>query len=330
MQLHGGASVSQARDPYLEVWRGSQLYQQGAFAMSYNDFRFAAECFRQSGDAFLGALGEGRFAAESRFAEGQCRRFMGDNQRAGKLFQIAADMFRRADPYNPYLRAALQNMMLMGYVDKPAPPPLVAQKPKPAKVVAAIAALKELRPNMACVERVLKGNATKLSDGTLIASLHENDFFSGSRKLVPRAAGCDVSDKFIKAAVHRTFLKMTCLEFAALGANYLTVNEVYKPFLSDDKPVVIGVSDDVETPSAKIAINGKEYNVPMDLPNVAKYSKNVLLLTNGQQVIAVDPRKDDVWKLMPAFNDKGKAEFNWWKLTHTKKGVASKPVASKP
>jgi hypothetical protein len=117
-RLQAGAVVYQQRDPYLEVWRASQLYRQGAYALAMQDPRFAAECFKGSGDAFEASIGEGRFLAESRFAEAQSRRLMGQIPQSARLFQISADIFRRTDPYNPYLIAALQNLQLFGYADK--------------------------------------------------------------------------------------------------------------------------------------------------------------------------------------------------------------------
>lgn len=316
-RLQGGTAVYQQRDPYLEVWRASMLYQQGAYALAMQDPRSAAECFKGSGDAFEMSIGEGRFLAESRFAEAQSRRLMGQVPQAARLFQLAADIFRRTDPYNPYLIAALQNLQWLGYVDKP-----IQQKPppRPKKATPPPLKLQAMQPKIASIERTLKGGVTQLSDGTLIASLHDNDFFDGSKKLLPKVAGCDISDKFLKGAIYNAFLEMNCLEFAALGANYTNASEVYKPFLVDGKPVLIGASEDIwESPTAKIAINGKEFNVPMSLPGINKYSHNVSLVTDGQHVLAIDPRKNDVWKLVPVFKQKGASDFNWWKLTHTKR-----------
>lgn len=316
-KLQGSAQMLEMRDPHLEAWRASQLYSQGAWYMTYNDLRNAAECFRQSGDAWQASVGECRFLAEARFAEAQSYRLMGQIPKSAKLFQLAADVFRRADPYNPYLQAALGNLRLMGFVDRP----VVQQAPAP-KPQAPKPRLVALTPRLDSITPTLKASLTKLEDGTEIAALHDQDFFDGSKKrMLAQAAACDLSDKFIKGALHDTFIKMTCLEFAALGANYETVGGVYKPFTANGKPVIIGAADDVWSPTVRIDINGKEYPITMDLPGIAKYSRNVMLMTNGQQVVAVDPRKNDIWKLVPVFNAKGGAEFNWWKLTHTKKGV---------
>jgi hypothetical protein len=324
--LQGGTAVYQQRDPYLEVWRASQLYQQGAYALMMQDPRFAAECFKGSGDAFELSIGEGRFLAESRFAEAQSRRLVGQIPQSARLFQIAADIFRRTDPYNPYLVAALQNLQLMGFVDRQVKPPPAPKKqaPSPAKLQ-----LQAIQPKIASIDRTLKGGVTELADGTLIASLHDTDFFDGSKKQLPKIAGCDLSDKFLKSSIYNSFLEMTCLEFAALGANYTNAPDVYKPFLADGKPVLIGASEDIwESPTAKININGKEYNVPMTLPGINKYSHNVALITDGQHVLALEPRKNDIWKLTPVFKPKGQTEFNWWKLTHTKR--TSIPTGKKP
>jgi hypothetical protein len=217
------------------------------------------------------------------------------------------------------LIAALQNLQLMGFIDKPVqkppPPKKKAPPPTPAKLK-----LQAIQPRIASIERTLKGNLTQLADGTQLASLHDTDFFDGTKKLLPQVAGCDISDKFLKATIYNAFLEMTCLEFSALGANYTNATEVFKPFLVDGKPALIGASEDIwEAPTAKIAINGKDFNVPMALPGISKYSHNVSLLTDGQHVLAIDPRKNDIWKLVPVFKEKGASDFSWWKLTHTKR-----------
>lgn len=323
--LKGGTAVYQQRDPRLEIWRASQLYQQGGYALYMRDPRVAAECFKQSGDAFELAIGEGRFLAESRFAEAQSRRLMGQIPESARLFQIAVDIFRRTDPYNPFLFAGIQNLQMMGFADRQVKPP-----PPKKKLVASAVKLKlqELQPKLASIDRTLKGGITKLEDGTLIASLHDEQFFDGSKKLISQVAGCDLSDNFLKGAIHNAFIEMTCLEFAALGANYLTAGDVYKPFLADGKPVLISASEDVwASPTAKIPINGQDYKVSMMLPGINKHSHNVALITDGQHVLALDPRKNDAWKLVPVFKSNGQAEFNWWKLTHIKK--ASVPTGKK-
>jgi hypothetical protein len=318
-RLQGGTAVYQSRDPYLEFWRANQLYQQGGFAMYIRDYPNAAEFFKQCGDIFELNAGDCRLLAESRFAEATARRMMAQVPQAAKLYQLAADIFRRTDPNNPYLQASLQNIMLMGYVDKPAEPP------KKKKLVASATMEKfkmvAMQPRKASIDRTLQGQCTKLEDGTLVAALHDEDFFDGSsKKFLAQTAAVDLSDKFLKGAVYNAFHEMTCLEFAALGANYLTATDVYKPFLSEGKPILVGASEDIwKSPNAKITINGKEFNVPMTLPGISQNSFNVLLVTDGEHVLAIDPRKNDIWKLMPVLAKAGASDFNWWKLTHTKK-----------
>src|SRR3990167_1058815 len=103
LKLQGRAEVQEIQKEML-AWQASQLYRQGAYFMYVKDFASAADCFKQAGDEFGKAIGEGKFMAESRFAEGQCRRLLSQNGQAVPLFRLAADMFRRHDPQNPFYK----------------------------------------------------------------------------------------------------------------------------------------------------------------------------------------------------------------------------------
>ena len=308
-KLQGRAEVAQP----LEGWQASQAYRQGFAAMNANNFAAAANCFKVAGDGFE-ASGEGVHAGEARFAEAQACKLMRQDAQAAKLFARAADLFKKFDPSNPFLKASLARM-----ADR-----------KPAlqgKLSHSDVRLRSLPPQMDTVQRniPLKGKVTELEDGTKVASLHDDDFFTGGqRRLLPEAAAADISEGFVKDQILKAFAQMNCLEFSALGGNTYTAPDNYTSLKSGGKPIVIGASDELWSPSIKLFLNGKQYAISMDLPSMNKYSHNVLVVTDGQHVLAIDPRTHETWKLMAAVAKKQKRpEFNWQKLQHVHNAAAS-------
>jgi hypothetical protein len=308
-RLEGRAELAQP----LEGWQASQAYRQGFAAMNANNFAAAANCFKVAGDGFE-ASGEGVHAGEARFAEAQANKLMRQDAKAAKIFGMAAELFKKYDPSNPFLKASLARM---GDKKPPLQGTLTHQDVR----------LRSLPPQMDTVQRTipLKGKVTELDDGTKIASLHDNDFFTGGqRRLLPEAAAADINEGFIKDQILKAFAQMNCLEFAALGGNTYTAPDNYTSLKSGGKPIVIGASEELWSPSIKLFLNRKQYGISMDLPGMNKYSHNVLVVTDGQHVLAIDPRTHDTWKLMAAVAKKQKGpEFNWQKLGHVHNAAAS-------
>jgi hypothetical protein len=312
-KLEGRAEVQQFNHD-MQAWQGSQLYRQGAYFMGINDFSAAGECFRQSGNAFETAVGPSKMLAEARYAEAQCRRLLKQKAQAVHLFQIAIDLFTEYDPRNPFLKAGKGYLDdLNGKNDRP----LQAKATKTmltGKVEEQKVELHQLLPKNDFIDEqvALKGNATHLEGGVL---KDEANFAPGKFYQDPMSA--ELSDNFVHDHLYKAFLKMTCLEMAELGGNYYTAPNSYKPFVANGKPIISGASDDSYSPVVDMKLNGREYGVPIKLPEMAKGTKNVLLATDGLHVIAIDPRTTDTWRLRPNF-DKSKAEFNWHKLNHKK------------
>ncbi len=308
-KLQGRAEVAQP----LEGWQASQAYRQGFAAMNANNFVAAASCFKAAGDGFE-ASGEGVHAGEARFAEAQACKLMRQDAKASKIFGMAAELFKKYDPTSPFLKASLARM------DDHKPPPLQG------KLSNTDVRLRSLPPQMDTVQRTipLKGKVTELEDGTKIASLHDNDFFTGGqRRLLPEAAAADLNEGFVKDQILKAFAQMNCLEFASLGGNTYTAPDNYTSLKSGGKPIVIGASDEFWSPSIKLFLNGKQYGISMDLPQMNKYSHNVMVVTDGQHVLAIDPRTHDTWKLMAAVKKQKRTEFNWQKLGHVHNAAAS-------
>lgn len=332
MRLQGGVEVKQFRNPQYDLYMANQAYYQASYMMQYQQFKLAADQYKRAGDGYLASVGPCQAMANARYGEAGARMLVKENAAAGKLFKEAVDLFQKYDPYSPFLKAA------MDYSAKLNPPlaaSAAATKPIEGKVVKEEPKKEQklvfMVPKADKIEKSIPLNAkfTQLEDGTKIYSLKATDFFNGSKYLLPEAAALDLKEGFVNDTVYKAFLKMDCLEFSALGANYMTANNNYKPFKSGDKSVVIGASDGFWSPVVNLNINGKEYGVSMDLPGISKNSRNVVLLTDGSHVLAIDPRSLDTWKLVTSFNGKN-ADFSWWKLTHVKKSMPGGCKISKP
>lgn len=329
IKLEGRAEVQQVQKDMM-AWQAAQLYRQGAYFMSVNDFNEAAECFRQAGDGFDSSVGPGKFLGESRYAEAQCRRLLKQNATATHLFQVAVDIFQQYDPRNPFLKAGRAYLDQLSGKQKPlqakaSTTMLTAQvsqqAPPPQKVE-----LHALSPRNDFIDNrvTLKGKAMQLEGGVDTTELKDGALFNGSH-MAQNPITADISDKFVHDQVYKAFIKMTCLEMAALGGNYYTAPESYASFKAGGKTVLTGASEDQYCPVVDMKLNGREYSVPINLPGLQKGTKNVLLATDGLHVIAIDPRNTDTWRLLPNFGNAG-AEFNWAKLTHRKDSAKPTPA----
>jgi len=311
IKLEGKAEFQQYNS--IAAWQASQAYRQGIAALSLKDYGMAADYFRQAGNGFATSTQAGKYLAEARYAEGQARRLLKQNAQAAHLFAEAVQLFGKYDQHSPYLKAAVEyrnsltkSEQLKGHLSRFVPN------------------LRDLPAQMDTVDRhiLLTGKLTKLEDGTKLTYLKDDDFFNGgSKRLLSEAAAVDVSDPYVHNAIYKAFLQMNCLEWAELGGNYYTAPDNYAALKSSGKTVVIGASDQFWSPIIKLFINGHQYGVCMDLPGMSAYSHNVLVVTDGQHVLAIDPRTYDTWKLTASFA-KRRPDFAWSKLTHVKKPSA--------
>lgn len=308
LKLEGKAEFQQYTG--IAAWQASQNYRQGVAALGVKDYAMAADFFKQAGSGFAVSDGAGKYLAEARFAEGQARRLLKQNAQAAKLFSEAVELFRKYDIGSSYLKAAVDYRNA-----------LTKSTPLSGKVAKNEASLKSLPAQMDMVDKhvILKGKLTKLEDGTKIAALKDDDFFNGgSKRLLPEAAGVDVSDGYVHNTLFKAFAKMNCLEWAELGGNLYTAPDNYFALKANGKTTVIGASDQFWSPVIQLVLNGRQYGICMDLPGMSSYSHNVLVVTDGQHVLAIDPRTYDTWKLTASFS-KRHPEFSWSKLTHIKK-----------
>ena len=291
--LQGKAEIIETKDNNMRAWQAAQTYKLGVSSLTEKRYAIAAGYFKSAGNAFAAIPGNEKFLAEAKFAEGQSRRLMGQKKAAYELYQEAIDLFRQYDPLSPYLQAALDNIN------------------SPARGVHGGVSLSDIRwkaltaaTSIQAVERdvYLKGQATDLDAN---GQMH-----SGK-------ATSDITEVSIKKTVLQAFVKMTCLETAELGSNYYTAADRYVPLKANGKALVIAASSGFLAPIIRIRLNGRFYNVGVDLPDLSNNRKNVYLVTDERNVLAIDPATYDVWKLYAKF-DKQNGKFEWKKLTHTK------------
>lgn len=179
--------------------------------------------------------------------------------------------------------------------------------------------LEELVTMPAAVDRCLpfKGYVNRLADGTKLASLRDDQLFQeDSRRFIPEMATVDLSNNYVKSAIYKAFLKMDCLEFAALGANYYTAPESYESFHYGGRNIAIGASTHFESPELKLMLGGILYKVTMELPGLSSSSHNVIVITDGRHILSIDPKTSETWML--ASISRVPPQLAWLKLRHNR------------
>lgn len=290
--LQGKAELTEQADNNLHAWQASQVYKEGVKALINKEYGLAAQFFKIAGDGFASAgANNEKYLAESRYAEGQSRRLLGQKQSAIKLYREAISLFRRYDPLSPYLKAAVDNLSSISQ-------PLQGHL---AKADIKVPALTELS-GIQSVERdvTLKGAATDTGNISLKA-----------------AKASSITEAHIKKTILQAFVKMTCLETAELGSNYFTAAERYMPLKSGGKSIAVPASSGFSAPIITLKLNGQSHNVAIDLPDLSASRRTVYLVTDGKNLLAIDPATYDVWKLYSKI-DKHNTTFDWRKLTHQK------------
>lgn len=287
IKLEGKAEITDVKpgDP-----RSAAInYRKGYAALDKGNYSKAADYFRLTADQF-GKGFEG-YRAEARFAEAQCRMKLGQKAEANKLYGIAIDLFRKHKPKSPYLKAAIEQRGKMFQ--------LKMQIPKMHRIMHRLYAVDK--------NITLKGKIKE--DGSLLKG---------------QDAVLDVEKKFVNDSVHQCFVEMTCLETAELGSNSTNARNRWVPLMAYGKTAAISTTGDIFfCPVIKVKINGKHYNIHVDLPGLANTQRTVMLVTDGYSICAIDPVNNDVWLLKMNLKKKKKAKaskgsFKWKKLKHQK------------
>jgi hypothetical protein len=291
LKLEGRAQVNQVLDPNA-LLKAGQSYRQGVVALNANNIKFAAECFKRAGDLLEAIAGQEQFLGQARFAEAQSRMLLGQADAAARLYQAAIDLMKEYDPLSPYLKGALDSL----------------KKLKPA-----------LSGSVARDEARLKAltNPTQIMIVDRDVRLKGRISDSGVRLSAEKGTS-EVESGYVRNTVHQAFLKMTCLETAELGSNYNTAQAKWLPLLANGKTASVTTSSDLNTPSISVKLNGRLYNVLVELPELSANRRTVFLLTDGSKVIAIDPSTEDVWLMIAKFGSIKGPEFSWKKLNHHK------------
>jgi hypothetical protein len=289
--LKGKAETRVVKDANLRAWQASQVYKQATLALNKNNLRLAADLFKKAGEGF-DIDGCEKFQAQAFFAEAQTRRLLGQTDQASKLYQAAIDLFNDYDPLSPYLKGALDNL-------KKVSPKLAGQ-----------VMTQEARLNALMIPTtIMKVDRNVVLKGGL------SDF--GSANLLAEKGTADVQSAEINKVVHQAFVRMTCLETAELGSNSITAENRWYPLLANGRTVAIGASSDFLTPSIKVRINERFYNIGVELPGIGSSKRTVFLLTDGNHIVAIEPNSEDMWSLVGDFKSKPET-FYWKKLSHIK------------
>lgn len=295
--LHGAAEVSAMRDNF-KAWQASKLYEQGAMALDAKNIRLAAECFKRAAPGF-DQPGYEKFEAQTKYAEAQARRLLGQKKDAAKLYQAAIDLFNEYDPLSPYLKASLDNL------------------PKVAPELKGKAAMDKARLQALVIpNRIMRVDRNVVLKGGL------SEYGS---KLLAQKALVDVPSDYVKEVQHKAFIKMTCLETTDLGSNYITGANIWYPLISNGKTVAIAASSSFMVPTISVKINERNYNVGVDLPGIGMNKRTIFLLTDGCHIIAIDPNTEDMWNLDSDFKNQAAPKFSWRKLLHFKPRPKIKP-----
>jgi hypothetical protein len=299
--LQGGVAsfIQKSSEPTA----GVDAYRQGWLALNQKNYNAAANYFNLAANQISNANGVNSYVAEARFAEAQCRRLTGQYDRAKQLYQLSIDLFQEYDPSSKYLKAAVEALRELS-------------KEKPRRTFKALVPT----PGIAKVDNnvVLSAKVTQLDTGVSINDFADGDFFNRTRGMLPKTAAVNLTEDYTKKTILKAFAKMNCLETTAVGANYYSATSAYRPIKAEGRPIAVGASNDLLCPVAELKLNGQMYKVAMDLPDMSTASKNVLLITDGRTVIAIDPRTSESWKLIANFAHKN-PDFSWWKLGAKKK-----------
>jgi hypothetical protein len=290
LKFEGKAEVTVVEDNTKRAQTATRLYKDGVKALDKHDYIHAAVDFMQAGDIFQSLRDCEKFLAEARFAEAQSRRLAGQTAAAARLYQTAVDLFEEYDPLNAYLKAALDNLR-----------PLAPQ----------------LRGKINQSEVRLKA----LSNATRLVIVDRNIILKGGVDngiILTDVEHAKLDNDFIRKTVYKAFCEMTCLETTALGSNSITAETRWLPLIAKGSIVSVSASSsNFLNPLISVKLNGHYYNVPIDLPGLSANRRTVFLLTDGSNIIAIDPVKETVWLLTAHFKGKD-ADFSWKNLEHRK------------
>ncbi len=186
------------------------------------------------------------------------------------------------------------------------------------------------RPKLLAMSRVvdssvpLKASVVSLADGTRLEALHDEALFdSEPKRLIPGSATVNLTDGYVKDTLLKAFAQMDCLEFASVGANNRTAPEVYRSLSYGGRKIAVGASRSMSnSPMLHLTVGGRPMAVVMTLPGLLNSSQNVVVVTDGEHVLAIDPQSGDSWELKVQHASTSRTS-KWLKLTHSRGRISS-------
>jgi hypothetical protein len=264
------------------IMEGSPSYRNGMMAVEKKDYA-AAEALFKSSAAKLGP-GQERARAECLYNQAGCLELLGRADDASSVYKAAIKLFEQYDPGNPMKGAAIKSVREL--------PPEKTGIEKDRMMVAP----PELR-----MQTAIKSNAELTTMG---------------------GAGIPVVDvvdeRTIPQTVLKSFVEMSCLETAELGANASNVAQRWQPLMVHNEPAAFTI--DQKFPTISVTVNKRRYDVTVDLPGLQGLHK-ILLVTNKEKICAIDMDSNESWLLrMKPQKDGTVSGIVWSKLTHVKPG----------
>ena len=262
-----------------------QSFEEGMAEIDKKNYAAAAHLLKIAAAHF--GHGFEKDKAESLYFEAGCRVMIGEKDEAANLYRMAWDLFEKYDPRNPYKETAISQLCDLTYNR------LRAEKQQKLDAVALKRAQILVDQNIVLEGRVEQGAVP----GALVV----------------------VDKRLIPAYVQRSFFQMTCLETTELGSNATNAQYRWSPMQVYTKPAAFGIASGFSDPFVKIKVNGRQYSVKINLPNLRPGLRKIILITNKEKVCAIDLDAADTWLLqMKRERDGSISSLSWRKLTHKK------------
>lgn len=262
------------------IMEGVPKYRDGMSAFQSKDYA-AAEALFKAGAAKLGT-GQERARAECLYRQAACLELLGRADDAGNVYKAALQLFERYDPGNPMKTEAIKSLREL--------PPEKTGIEKDRLMVA---------PPEMRIQTAIKQTA-ELAGGAGIPVLDVID------------------ERAVPQMVLKSFVEMSCIETAELGANASNVQQRWQPLMVHNEPAAFTIGQ--KFPTINVTVNKRRYEVPVDLPD-AQGLHRILLVSNKEKICAIDMDSHESWLLkMKPHKDGTVSDIGWSKLTHVKPG----------
>lgn len=126
----------------------------------------------------------------------------------------------------------------------------------------------------------------------------------------------------IPKTVYNCFAQMTCLETTEIGSNINNAVNRWQPLLVQGDPAAFAVG--ASYPVINVKVNGRLYKIEVNLPGLRGSARKVLLMTDGENICAMDLGSYETWFLrMKRYKDGALSSVQWVKMIHVKPGGKS-------